>query len=325
MEKINWGIIGCGDVAEVKSGPAFNKVNHSALVAVMRRDATKAKDYATRHHVPKWYDDAAALINDPGVNAIYIATPPSSHYEYALAAIHAGKHVYVEKPMTADAATAIVMADTAKSNNIKLTVAHYRRQIPYFKKIKQLLEEKIIGEPLFARLEFYTKPLTAAELNIPKIAWRVNPATAGGGLFHDLAPHQLDLMYYFFGTAMQVKGVAVNHLGLYAADDFVAGNILFESGVAFSGVWSFSVSPLEEKDQCEIIGTKGKISFAIFNMKTITVSVNEKPISFSFDALEHVQQPMIEQTVNYFLDKAPNPCSGDEGALIMHWMNEFVK
>lgn len=191
MEKINWGIIGCGDVTEVKSGPAFNKVNNSALVAVMRRDAAKAKDYAARHDVPKWYDDAAALINDPDVNAIYVATPPSSHYEYALAAIHAGKPVYVEKPMSTDAATAIAMAAAAKANSIKLTVAHYRRQIPYFKKIKQLLEEKIIGEPLFARMEFYTKPLTAGELNIPKIAWRVNPATAGGGLFHDLAPHQL--------------------------------------------------------------------------------------------------------------------------------------
>jgi predicted dehydrogenase len=325
MEKINWGIIGCGDVTEVKSGPAFNKVPNSALVAVMRRDTVKAKDYASRHLVPKWYDDAAALINDPDVNAIYIATPPSSHYEYAVAAINAGKPVYVEKPMTADVATAFAMAEAAKGSNIKLTVAHYRRQIPYFKKIKQLLEDKIIGKPLFARLEFYTQPLTAAELNVPKIAWRVNPATAGGGLFHDLAPHQLDLMHYFFGPASQVKGIAANQSHLYEADDFVAGNILFESGVAFSGMWSFSVPPSEEKDQCEIIGTKGKISFSIFKMKTITVAVNEKTISFSFDALEHVQQPMIEQTVNYFLGQAPNPCNGDEGALIMQWMDEFVK
>lgn len=324
MEKINWGIIGCGDVTEVKSGPAFNKVNNSALVAVMRRDTAKVKDYATRHHVPKWYDDAAALINDPDVNAIYIATPPSSHYEYTLAAIHAGKPVYVEKPMTTDATKAMAMTNAAKEKNIKLTVAHYRRQIPYFKKIKQLLEEKIIGEPLFARLEFYSKPLTAKELNIPKIAWRVNPETAGGGLFHDLAPHQLDLMYYFFGPAVEMKGIALNQSKLYDADDFVGGNILFESGVTFSGVWSFSVPSLEEKDQCEIIGTKGKISFAIFNMKTITVSVSGTTEVFLFDALEHVQQPMIEQTVSYFLNKTSNPCSGEEGAVIMKWMEAFV-
>ena len=87
---INWGIIGCGDVTEVKSGPAFNKVPGSKLVAVMRRDAAKAADYAKRHNVPRWYNDAEALINDAEVNAIYIATPPSSHAAYALAAIKAG-------------------------------------------------------------------------------------------------------------------------------------------------------------------------------------------------------------------------------------------
>lgn len=325
MKKVNWGIIGCGDVTEVKSGPAFNKVNNSALVAVMRRDTAKAKDYAARHQVPKWYDDATALINDPDVNAIYIATPPSSHYEYALAAIHAGKPVYVEKPMTADTATANAMANAAEEKNVKLVVAHYRRQIPYFKKVKQLLEDKIIGEPLFAQLEFYTQPLTAEELNIPKISWRIDPAIAGGGLFHDLAPHQLDLMYYFFGPAAEVKGIAANQSRLYAADDFVAGNILFNSGMAFSGVWSFSVPATEEKDHCGIIGTKGKIGFSIFNMRIIKVTINGITEVFSFDPLEHVQQPMIEQTVKYFLDEAPNPCRGEEGALIMQWMNDFVK
>src|ERR1044072_2959571 len=94
---IGWGIIGCGDVTEVKSGPAFNKVPHSALVAVMRRDSEKAKDYAKRHNVPKWYGDAGNLINDPDVNAIYVATPPSSHEEYTIAAVNAGNPVYVEK------------------------------------------------------------------------------------------------------------------------------------------------------------------------------------------------------------------------------------
>src|SRR4051812_25492983 len=103
MNEIRWGIIGCGDVTEVKSGPAFNKVNHSTLAAVMRRDASKAADYARRHGVPKWYSDANALINDDTVNAIYIATPPSSHEEYAVMALNAGKPVYVEKPMTTDA------------------------------------------------------------------------------------------------------------------------------------------------------------------------------------------------------------------------------
>src|SRR5688572_4356132 len=114
MSKINWGIIGCGDVTELKSGPAFNKVNNSALVAVMRRDADKAADYARRHNVPRWYIDAAKLINDPEVNAIYIATPPNSHEAYTIDAINAGKPVYVEKPIALNASLALNMIKIAK-------------------------------------------------------------------------------------------------------------------------------------------------------------------------------------------------------------------
>ncbi len=324
MQKINWGIIGCGDVTEIKSGPAFSKVNNSALVAVMRRDAAKAADYAKRHGVSRWYSDANQLINDPEVNAIYIATPPSSHEQYTLEAMKAGKPVYVEKPMTTDYAAAIRMAEFAEQTNSKIVVAHYRRQQPIFQTIKQLLSDKIIGEPLLVRLELTKPPLTKSELNDPKIAWRVNPAIAGGGLFHDLAPHQLDLMYYFFGPVQKVNGIATNQGGHYMADDLVAGTILFENGVAFSGTWCFNAAADTAKDYCEIIGTHGKISFSIFEGFTITILANGLTTVRTFDSLEHVQQPMIEATVNYFLDTTDNPCGADEGAEVMRLIEAFV-
>ncbi|MDP4262528.1 MAG: Gfo/Idh/MocA family oxidoreductase, partial [Bacteroidota bacterium] len=206
MKKVNWGIIGCGDVTEIKSGPAFNKVKNSALIAVMRRDAGKAADYARRHNVPKWYADAGKLINDPDINAIYIATPPSSHEEYTIAALGAGKPVYVEKPMSVNALSAGKMADAARKKNKKLVVAHYRRAQPLFKKIKQLISEKAIGDIRFVRSDIYKRSLTSAELAAPGKAWRIDKAVAGGGLFNDLSPHQLDLMYYFFGEVEKVSG-----------------------------------------------------------------------------------------------------------------------
>src|SRR5438067_9879234 len=138
-------MIGCGDVTEIKSDPAFNKIKNSSLVAVMRRDGEKAKDYAHRHGVAKWYNNANDLINDPDVNAIYIATPPSSHEEYTIAALQAGKPVYVEKPMSVNRISAGRMADAARKKNGKLVVAHYRRAQPLFKKIKQLIDERTIG------------------------------------------------------------------------------------------------------------------------------------------------------------------------------------
>ena len=324
MNKINWGIIGCGDVTEIKSGPAFNKVKNSSLIAVMRRDAAKAKDYAQRHDVPKWYDDANSLINDTDVSAIYIATPPSSHEQYTLAALNAGKHVYVEKPMAINAAAARTMMNAAQEKNIKLVVAHYRREQPLFKKIKQLLAENIIGDIRFVNLEFYIKALTKEELQIPKNAWRVNDTISGGGLFHDLAPHQLDLMFYFFGDFDKAQGLALNQEKLYNADDIVAGNILFKNGVLFNGLWCFNVNEDDEKDSCEIIGSKGKISFAVFGEPKIMTTVEGKKENILFDSLQHVQQPMIEKVVDYFLDKALNPCSPEEGVKVMEMMDQLT-
>lgn len=325
MEKIRWGIIGCGDVTELKSGPAFNKVKDSELVAVMRRNAEKARDYAQRHHVPRWYSDANSLINDPDINAIYVATPPSSHEEYTIAALKAGKPVYVEKPMSVNAGSAANMAKVAGETKQKLTVAHYRRAQPLFQKIKRLVSEKAIGDIRFARLSLHKPSLSASEMQVEKTAWRINPSFAGGGLFHDLAPHQLDLMYFFFGDPVKVTGIANNQGGLYAADDIVSGNILFKSGVQFSGVWCFNVSAADEKDECEIIGEKGKIVFSFFEHKPVTVTCNGETEIFRFDALQHVQQPMIEKTVEFFLDKSPNPCSGDEGAVVMQLIDRFTE
>lgn len=321
MEKVNWGIIGCGDVTELKSGPAFNKIADSSLVAVMRRDAAKAKDYAIRHKVPCWYNDAKQLINDAAVNAIYIATPPSSHYEYAIAAMEAGKSVYVEKPMALDFQQSKTMAEYATKHNVKMVVAHYRREQPVFKKIKEILDNHLIGDVRSANLVYNTTALTPAELQVPKTAWRIDPEISGGGLFHDLAPHQIDLVYYFFGEVEQVNGLSVNQAGLYRADDMVAGHILFKNKVVFTGSWCFNASNLAEKDHCEIIGSKGKIEFSVFGKPEILLTTNEGCKSLSFEKLEHVQQPMILATVNYFLGKGPNPCSGEEGVEVMRVMD----
>ncbi|MEO7765546.1 MAG: Gfo/Idh/MocA family oxidoreductase [Ferruginibacter sp.] len=322
MQQINWGIIGCGDVTEIKSGPAFNIVENSRLVAVMRRNPEKAKDYAMRHNVPHWYTDANQLINDREVNAIYIATPPSSHEAYAIAAMNAGKPVYVEKPMALNYAAAKNMADEASAKNMKLVVAHYRREWPLFKKLGELIHDKVIGDLRLVRLILYKTPFSKEQLEDEKIAWRVNPAIAGGGIFHDLAPHQLDIMYHLFGAAKKITGIATNQAGNYAADDMVAGNILFENNIVFSGAWCFSADI--QSDHCEIIGSAGKISFSFFGGDHIELVKDNATTVFNFDLLKHVQQPMIERTVQYFLNKAENPCSGEEGVEVMRWMEEMV-
>ena len=322
MQKIKWGIIGCGDVTEIKSGPAFNKVPNSSLVAVMRRSAAKAQDYARRHGVPKWYDNAAQLINDPEVNAVYIATPPLQHEEYTILALQAGKPVYVEKPMTLNAAAAVRMKDAASQYSTKLSVAHYRREQPMFLKIKELLHNNIIGNIRFVSLQMLQPPASGLIAN-SETNWRLDPAISGGGLFHDLAPHQLDLMIYFFGKARSSAGIAVNQTGATAADDLVTGHILFENGVVFTGTWCFTVSPADKQDCCEITGSLGKISFPVFGNKVI-LSREGKEETFTFDLLQHVQQPMIEKVTAYFSGEGSNPCSAEQAILSMELMDSFT-
>ena len=133
-EEIRWGILGCGDVCEVKSGPAFNKTAHSSLIAVMRRDEEKVRDFARRHQVPKYYTDASALINDKDVNAIYIATPPAYHEAYAIEVMRAGKPLYIEKPVSMNSESCERMIEAARESGVKVSVAHYRRGLPVFKK-----------------------------------------------------------------------------------------------------------------------------------------------------------------------------------------------
>jgi len=318
---IKWGIIGCGDVTELKSGPAFNKVPNSKLVAVMRRNADKAKDYAQRHSVEKWYNNAEQLINDPDVNAIYIATPPLQHEQYAIQALHAGKPVYLEKPMAIDAKAASRIAQAVKQTKVKLCVAHYRRQQPLFLTIKNLLDQKEIGDTRMINLQLF-QPHQSKMIAHTEVNWRIDPSVSGGGLFYDLAPHQLDLMLYFFGRPKKSSGISFNASGFYNADDTTSGQILFDDSILFNGSWCFTLP--ERKDSCQIIGTKGKLYFSIFDNNPLIIERDGIQTSIEFERLQHVQQPMIQKVVEYFLDQSSNPCSADEGVEVMKLIDSIA-
>lgn len=196
MESVKWGIIGCGSVTEVKSGPGFSKARNSQLVAVMRRNGALAEDYARRHGVAKWYDQAADLIGDPDVGAIYVATPPPTHTSYALQAIRAGKPVYIEKPMGMDYDDCKIVLDAAQEHNVPVYVAYYRRALPYFLKIKELLDNGLIGDVRAVTVTQYRKADTVDPDHLP---WRLRPEISGGGLFHDLGSHTLDVLDMLLG------------------------------------------------------------------------------------------------------------------------------
>ena len=319
MEKICWGIIGCGNVTEVKSGPAFNKVEHSSLMAVSRRDPDKLADYVKRHHIPLSFTNALDLIQSEKINAIYIATPPDVREAYAIEAMQLGKPVYLEKPMALNLAACKRLKAASEKLGIKLSVAHYRRNLPLFMEVKNILEQGDIGAVKEVQITMFKKTDKAAK---DPSNWRVDPSIAGGGYFYDLAPHQIDLVFYFFGKPKSFSGTSTNKAGLYKAEDFVQGTIELENGIVCKGLWDFSIDG-EEKDEFLIIGEKGTIRFPVFGL-FIEVESNGQVKTIPFEAPKHNQQNHIQAVVNYFLDKGENPCSAEDAILSMEVMESFV-
>ncbi|WP_439131331.1 Gfo/Idh/MocA family protein [Polaribacter sp.] len=321
MDTINWGIIGCGDVAEVKSGPAFQKVKNSKLIAVMRRNTEKAEDFAKRHKVAFWFDDVDELLQHHAINAVYIATPPSTHLEMVKKCLDAKKFVYLEKPMTLNFSEAKEL-DKITTNNDKVVIAHYRRRLPAFEKVKELIETNIIGKIQFADIQILQAKnnsiIAKTETN-----WRLKPEISGGGYFYDIAPHQLDLMYYYFGEIKNAKGFSTSFKN-NNVNDLVNGIIEFKNGIQFRGVWNFNASEKDTKDECKIYGEKGTITFSFYG-ENVLVATNEIEEVYNFTNPKHVQQPMIQQTVNYFLGLDKNPCTVKDGVTIMKTMELFTK
>jgi predicted dehydrogenase len=319
MEKICWGIIGCGNVTEVKSGPAFNKVEHSSLMAVSRRDEEKLADYVKRHQVPMSFTNALDLIHSDHINAIYIATPPDVREAYAIEAMQLGKPVYLEKPMALNLAACKRLKAVSEKLGVKLSVAHYRRNLPLFMEVKNILEQDVIGAVKEVQITMLKKTDKAAK---DPSNWRIDPSIAGGGYFYDLAPHQIDLVFYFFGKPKSFSGISTNKAGLYKAEDYVKGSIELENGIICKGLWDFSIDG-EEKDEFLIIGEKGTIRFPVFGL-FIEVEMNGNTNTIHFEAPKHNQQNHIQAVVNYFLDKGENPCSAEDAILSMEVMESFV-
>ncbi|MDQ3249942.1 MAG: Gfo/Idh/MocA family oxidoreductase [Chloroflexota bacterium] len=319
MKTIRWGIVGCGDVTEVKSGPGFQKAEHSALVAVMRRNGALAQDYAHRHGVPKWYDDAQALIDDPDVDAVYIATPPYAHYAYTLAAAKAGKPVYVEKPMAMNFAECQAMIAACQAAGVPLWVAYYRRCLPRFLKLKELIDSGAVGALRTVTVTFYRRWRPAQPNNLP---WRVLPEIAGGGLFVDLAAHTLDYLDYFLGPIDRVEGYATNQAGYYPAEDVVTGSFVFQSGVQGVGVWSFS--SFANLDQTEIVGDAGKLTFTSFTTDPIRLTTASGVTDFAVEEPTHVQQPLIQTIISELNGIGCCPSTGTSAARTTWVMDQML-
>ena len=318
MSTIRWGIIGCGNVTEVKSGPGFQKAEGSSLAAVMRRDRAKAEDYARRHGVPRAYDDADALIRDPGVDAVYVATPPSSHLDLALRVAAAGKPCLVEKPMAMTHTECVRMNEAFRSAGVPLYVAYYRRALPRFLEVRRQLDAGVIGPVTDVHIRI-AEPLAEGDA---ASGWRFDPAIAGAGLFYDLASHCLDLVDFLLGPIDEAAGVAVNTGGAYAVEDVTAGSFRFARGMAGTGVWNFNADRPE--DWMVFTGQHGHLHTPVFTDGDVIITRGSAREVLPLRNPPHVHQPLIQTIVDELRGRGRCESTGESGARASRVMDRLL-
>jgi predicted dehydrogenase len=282
---MRWGIIGCGDVTEVKSGPAFQRVPGSELVAVMRRTAALAEDYAHRHGVPRWYTDAEDILQADDINAIYIATHPNTHAEYTCRAAEAGKAVFVEKPMAVGVDECRTMISACKNAGVPLWVAYYRRALPRFRRVRELIEAGAIGD---------IRAVNSLRTQVTRsTAWQNTAELSGGGWFFDAACHTFDWLDYQFGPLHDVRGLAV---GRGRLEDTVVASYRFDGDVIGGGTWCFDAG--SDFDRTTIIGTHGTIALSISTPAPIELTTGHDRERFVVPDPPHVHEPLLQTIVD---------------------------
>lgn len=312
LDTVRWGIIGIGDVAERKSGGAFYLTPHSQLTAVMRRNGQKAREFAEQHGVPRWYDDADALIADPEVDAVYISTPPDSHRDYTLRVAAAGKPILCEKPMARSHAEALEMVAACEAAGVPLWVAFYRRSMPRFVRIKEMLDGGAVGEILGVSIRTYRRPVIQKGQPYPDRFWPYIADISGGGRWVEAGCHQIDLLDFYLGPVAEVHGHARNLRDIYPSPDTIAVSFSFESGLMGAGIWAYTSGA--ETDEMEFVGSRGKLTFAVTVPTPFTLVDDSGTHTFDIGYPEWPHQPLVESVVAELRGEGTCPAPGHVAA-----------
>ncbi|WP_422857908.1 Gfo/Idh/MocA family protein [Flagellimonas sp. S174] len=318
-KRIRWGVIGCGSVAEKKSVPAYQQTKGFEVSMVMRRNKEKAADYASRHGIPQWTTDAKEVIENPNIDAVYIATPPDSHKQYGLWVAKAGKPCCIEKPMAPSYKDSLAIFQAFQKKELPLFVAYYRRSLPRFLQVKKWLDTEEIGKVRHIRW-LKTKPPNAMDLG-EAYNWRTDAKVARGGYFDDLASHGLNLFTFLLGEIEMANGFALNQGGLYTAYDSITGSWVHKNGITGEGSWNFLTHHRE--DVVEIFGSIGKISFAILDEAPLILENTSGKKVLEIPHPQHVQKFHAENIKNHLCGYGTHTSMGESG-LHTSWVMDSI-
>ncbi|MBN1466733.1 Gfo/Idh/MocA family oxidoreductase [candidate division KSB1 bacterium] len=254
LKKLNWGLIGCGDIARRRVAPALRDLTQCELVSVNRKDYGKAETFALEFGARKWIREWPELISDPEIDAVYIATPVHLHAEQTIAAVQAGKHILCEKPMALNLRECDAMIEAATANSVTLGVAYYRHFYPVIIRIKNIITRgdmgKIVSIQMNAASHFNALP------GEPRY-WLLVKEQAGGGPMMDFGCHRIEVLLNLVGPIVKVRSV-VNQVS-YAREVEDTASALFEFANGAHGSLFVSHAAFEAQDTLAIYGTRGSL------------------------------------------------------------------
>lgn len=322
MKTINWGMIGCGQVTEVKSGPGLYKSLNSKLYGLYNRNYDKAVDYANRHPVQNVFENLDEMLSDENIDIVYIATPPSSHKEFALKCIKYGKIPYIEKPIANTYEEALEIEKAALDANLPVYVAFYRRGAEKFIEIKKLLESGVIGNVRHISI-IQNQPVQLDELDSNSLPWRVKKEISGGGKFLDMAVHVFDILQFMFGKLKNIDADLKNLGGYYDVDDMVTAKFEFENGVVGSGSWCYVAD--SNLDRVEIFGDKGHMTFSGLGLDSFILRIGDVEKLYNFEVPENVSMPYQQSIVNELLGMSKSNADFSHALNISKLTDEIYK
>jgi 1,5-anhydro-D-fructose reductase (1,5-anhydro-D-mannitol-forming) len=314
IDTIRWGIIGCGNVAEYKSGPPLYQTPGSELIAVMRRDATKAADFALRHGARRWTTDAAALIADVDVNTVYIASPHALHAEHVKLAAEAGKIVLCEKPLGISTAEAQLCVEVCRAHGVPLSVAYYRRYWPIVRQMRELLNDGAIGRVVAARVQ-----LADYFAGDPDRPWLTARELSGGGALANAGSHWVDLIRCLLGDIASVSAQCSSHASGFETEDTIVAQLeTVEHALVSLSITLQSPITINEFD---VSGTAGRLrATSLADGQLILDRVGREPQIFALPRSRFAHAEFIVELIDRLRSNQPVPVPGEAAVAVWRSM-----
>jgi len=250
-EKIRIGIVGLGWIAQVYHLPILSKLRDVEIVAVCDSGRGRARAIAEKYGIKRYYTDYQKMLTDEELDAVDICTPTDSHKDLAIAALEAGRDVFVEKPVARKFDEAALIADAVKRTKRRLMVGMNNRFRPDAMLLRSFIESNELGKVFYVKAGWLKKPL-------PEHAWLRTKSISGGGVFLDLGIVMLDMALWMTGYPEVKRVSAVNYtLKNSSVEDSSAVFLSMKNGatITIEVSWSFMIE--NELNYCNIYGEQG--------------------------------------------------------------------